>query len=294
MLKPLKSYLDMEDIRRRVQAIKEDQKNQQDTTTSTPDLSNPSECPKCVDGFILDGWTARECECRIQRRFLARMKNAMIPEEFENAEFHTFRVNTSTQAGMLEKMTNYLNEFDRIRTEQNNSFGFIAAFGEQRLREIKNPSQRAQMKSKHNNFGIGKTHLQIAAAKELIKRGFAVLCISDVAFMDELSKSRAYNDEGESVNKLLGAAIQAPVLVWDDIGKAKPSEFRLDMYYQIINERYKAKRPIIFSSNEDSETLTERIGDAAASRLLGMARGRVFAVEGPDYRLTGGTKQHGA
>lgn len=250
--------------------------------------SKSSSCPHgCVDGFILDGWTARECECQIQRRLLARMKNAMIPEEFENAEFSTYRVTNSTQQGMLEAITAYLNDFDRIRNQQHNSFGFVAVFGEQRLREIKNPAQRAQMKALHNNFGLGKTHLQIAAAKELIRRGYAVLCISDVAFMDELSKARGYNDEGEATNRLLGAVIQAPVLVWDDIGKAKPSEYRLDMYYQIINERYKAKRPIIFSSNEDTETLAERIGDAAASRLFGMAKGRVYAVEGPDYRLVG-------
>jgi DNA replication protein DnaC len=256
------------------------------------DSSSRSKCPHgCDDGFIfLDRWTARECVCRQVEKFNARMQNAMIPEEFENAEFQKYRVDNQTQAGMLEKITEYLNSFKQQLKEQINSFGFIAKFGEQKLREIKSTTQRSQVKAKHNNFGIGKTHLQVAAAKELIKQGYSVLCISDVAFMDELSKSRVYNDEGEAVNKLLGAAIKADVLVWDDIGKAKPSEFRLDMYYQIINERYKAKRPIIFSSNEDSETLTERIGDAAASRLLGMARGNTYAVEGQDYRLTGGRK----
>ncbi|WP_168188855.1 hypothetical protein [Thermoflavimicrobium daqui] len=47
------------------------------------------------------------------------------------------------------------------------------------------------------------------------------------------------------------------------------------------------KRPILFSSNEDIETLAGRIGDGAASRLLGMAKGRIYRVEGADFRLLG-------
>ena len=284
-MQKLGSLLDMDEIRRRVEAAKAIAR---DTSNDLTDSSNHSDCPHgCVDGYILDGWTARECVCLNQRKLAARMKNAMIPEEFENAEFSTYRTDTPTQAGMLVKIREYLDTFDERRNTQQNSFGFIAKFGEQKLREIKNPVERSRMKAQHNNFGLGKTHLQIAAAKELIQRGYGVVCISDVAFMEELSRSRAYNDEGEAVNRLLGTVIRADVLVWDDIGKAKPSEFRLDMYYQIINERYKAKRPIIFSSNEDSETLAERIGDAAASRLLGMARGNTYAIEGQDFRLGG-------
>jgi DNA replication protein DnaC len=183
-------------------------------------------------------------------------------------------------------MQDYLRDFDAIHAQQSNSFGSIASFGEQRLREIRHPDRRAEMKQRHNNFGLGKTHLQVATAKELIKRGYATLIVSDVTMMDEMSRSKAYSDEGEEFQRLLGAAIHAKVLVWDDIGKSKITETRKDLYYQIINERYKTKRPIIFSSNEDQETLTEKIGDAAASRLFGMAKGRVFAVEGPDYRLT--------
>ncbi|QHT63892.1 ATP-binding protein [Paenibacillus lycopersici] len=214
----------------------------------------------------------------------------MIPEEFEQATFDLYRTDTSVQANMLKCMRRYLDRFEDLLKQQQNGFGFLAAFGEARLREMRGEA-RARAKAQHNNFGLGKTHLQIAAAKELLRRGYTVFCISDVAFMDELSRARAYNDDGAVVSRLLESAIRADVLVWDDIGKAKPSEYRLDMYYQVINERYKAKRPIVFSSNEDSETLTERIGDAAASRLLGMARGNTFAVEGKDFRLTGGIQQ---
>lgn len=245
-------------------------------------------CPKCKDtGLIVNGWDAVECSCNEQRKLNARMKNAMIPEEFENARFDNYKRDIPVRQVLYESMVSYLKVFEQIKDTSVNSIGFIAVFGEQKLREIKNKAMRAELKKKHNNFGLGKTHLQVAAAKWLIKRGYPVLMVSDVTLMADLSAAKAYSDEGEELNRILGAVIQAPVLVWDDIGKAKSTETRLDLYYEIINARYKARRPIIFSSNEDQETLTEKIGDAAASRLFGMSKDFLYAVEGPDYRLSG-------
>mgnify|MGYP001192846515 FL=1 len=258
------------------------------TSAPSQDLSERFECPQCRDvGYILDGLVALECSCLAQKRLYKLMKNAMIPEEFQDAEFSTYRVTNEIQRLMYESAREYVERFDDIRRQEQNSLGFIAKFGERRLREIRDPVKRGQAKRQHNNFGLGKTHLQIAIAKELIRRGVRVLVVSDVTLMGDLSAASQYDDEGEELNRLLWGAINADVLIWDDIGKAKTTDFRLDMYYRIINERYKARRPIVFSSNEDAETLAERIGDAAASRLFGMSRGRVIAVEGPDYRVMG-------
>lgn len=247
-----------------------------------------NECPKCKDvGFILNGWEAVECSCLKQKKLERRMKNAMIPDEFQDCTFDNYKVTSKLQNVMKTGILSYLKQFDQIKDEKENSFGFIAVYGEKRLKEIKNQQKRTELKRKHNNFGLGKTHLQVAAAKELIKRGYQTLIISDVMFMEELSQARAIDDEGEQLNKLLGSVIHVPVLVWDDIGKVKTSEFRLGMYYHIINERYRNRRPIIFSSNEDMETLAEKIGDAAASKLFGMSKPFLYEVEGEDYRLKG-------
>jgi DNA replication protein DnaC len=215
------------------------------------------------------------------------MKNAMIPNEFQDATFDGYTVQSKLQQTMKMGILEYLDRFDEIKGEKQNSFGFIAVFGEKRLREVRDHRKRAELKQKHNNFGLGKTHLQVAAAKELIRRGYQTLIISDVMFMEELSSARGIDDQGERLNGLLGGAIHVPVLVWDDIGKAKSSPFRTDMYYQIVNERYRNRRPILFSSNEDTETLAEKIGDAAASRLFGMARDYLYEVEGEDQRMKG-------
>lgn len=219
----------------------------------------------------------------------------MIPEEFTNANFDNYERISSIQDSMFSKTLEYMNAF-KIELNEDGSkkrivspynFGLIAVFGEQRLKELK-PFERSAVKQKHNNFGIGKTHLQIALAKRLIKDGFNVLVVSDVTFMDELMQAKMLSDEGETYNRLLNNAISADLLIWDDIGKVNWTEARERMYYTIINERYRKKKPIVFNSNEDRGTLAEKIGYAAASRLIGQCDDYLVEAEGEDWRLKKG------
>jgi DNA replication protein DnaC len=256
------------------------------------------ECSQCKDTeFIFyrdeQGYEfAKPCECRERKAWKRRFKQALIPDEFIHANFENFKRSTQYQQDMYDATISYLNEFAVIKQEDgtkkkimsDKNLGFIAKVGEQRLRELP-VSERASMKQKHNNFGVGKTHLQIALAKRLIKDGFNVLVVSDVPFMDELIQAKMMNDEGETFNRLLQSAIHADVLIWDDIGKAKWSEAKEALYYQIINERYRKQKPIVFNSNEDRGTLSEKIGYAAASRLIGQCGPYLHEVEGEDFRL---------
>jgi DNA replication protein DnaC len=256
------------------------------------------ECSQCRDTeFIFykddQGYEfAKPCECRERKAWKRRFKQALIPDEFIHANFENFKRSTQYQQDMYDATISYLNEFAVIKHEEgttkkimsDKNLGFIAKVGEQRLRELP-IEERSVVKQQHNNFGIGKTHLQIALAKRLIKDGFNVLVVSDVSFMDELIQAKMMNDEGETLNRLLYSAIHADVLVWDDIGKAKWSEAKEALYYQIINERYRKQKPIVFNSNEDRGTLSEKIGYAAASRLIGQCGSYLLEVEGEDFRL---------
>jgi DNA replication protein DnaC len=256
------------------------------------------ECFQCKDTeFIFyrdeQGYEfAKPCECRERKAWKRRFKQALIPDEFIHANFENFKRSTQYQQDMYDATISYLNEFAVIKHDNgttkkimsDKNLGFIAKVGEQRLRELP-IEERSVAKQQHNNFGVGKTHLQIALAKRLIKDGFNVLVVSDVTFMDELIQAKMMNDEGETLNRLLQSAIDADVLVWDDIGKAKWSEAKEALYYQIINERYRKQKPIVFNSNEDRGTLSEKIGYAAASRLIGQCGPYLLEVEGEDFRL---------
>jgi len=254
----------------------------------------------------------RPCHCQEVKNLKNRFKNALIPEEFKKAKFDNYERKTEVQETLYQATIDYLRQFQSIIDEkkEENSLGFIAVMGESRIRSLE-PDSRALAKKEHNSFGLGKTHLQIAAArwimqkikvrddiemniesnarfletKSRFQRGCRVLCISDVAFMDELMNAKRMNDDGHTFNKMMAGALNSDVLVWDDLGKAKWSESKESIYYNIIDQRYRANKPIIFSSNEDEGTLSEKIGYAAFSRLLGMCGKRLYKVEGTDYRL---------
>lgn len=221
----------------------------------------------------------------------------MIPDEFTNANFENYQIDSDIQRQMHSMTKGYLEEFsiteneksERVKITSPHNFGLIAVVGEQRIKELPT-GERSAIKRKHNNFGIGKTHLQIAFAKRLIKDGFSVLTVSDTTFMDDLMQARKMDDQGESINRLLGSAIQADVLVWDDIGKVNWTEARERMYYTIINERYRKQKPIVFNSNEDRGTLADKIGYAAASRLIGQCGDFLLEAEGEDWRLKKGVE----
>ena len=284
------------------------------------------ECPDCKDtGMLFERVeekvnykgdeipiskdVGRRCHCVEKKGLINRFKNALIPSEFENARFNNYKTYDDTTKLLFDATKEYLEHFNEIiKGRESNSLGFIAKFGESRIRAMEG-KDRYTAKDKHNSFGLGKTHLQIAAAKWILnnikvrdeiapgqyskyERGCRVLCVSDITFMEELTSAKMAGDGGETLNKLINDAIRVDVLVWDDLGKAKWSESKEGLYYQIINERYINKKPIIFSSNEDEGTLSEKIGYAAASRLFGMCGNRLYAVEGQDYRLTKGRGRH--
>ncbi|MGQ0517822.1 ATP-binding protein, partial [Bacillus sp. D-CC] len=86
------------------------------------------------------------------------MKNAMIPEEFTNARFDSYKRETKQQKLLYKTMVEYLHYFKQIKETKQNSLGFVATFGELRIKQLE-PAKRAQAKREHNSFGLGKTHL---------------------------------------------------------------------------------------------------------------------------------------
>jgi DNA replication protein DnaC len=73
------------------------------------------------------------------------------------------------------------------------------------------------------------------------------------------------------------------LLVLDDLDKLKPSEFREETLYKILNGRSTAGLPMAFSANRAPDELVRWIGEASRSRL--MAGLIPVPMNGPDYRL---------
>ncbi|MGG0666735.1 ATP-binding protein [Viridibacillus arvi] len=268
------------------------------STDSSNEKSKPGEdnCPKCMGAeFVFShvddlGYEFHKpCDCREKKSWKRRFNNALIPDEFVHANFENYICETEMQKSMYDFVKGYLDKFptdrEQLKKQGAPNLGLIAVIGEQRIRSLES-HKRLEIKNQHNNYGIGKTHLQIALAKQLIKQGFNVLVVSDVSFMDEMMNAKRMSDGGEMYNGLLTSVLTADVLVWDDIGKAKWTEAREGLYYNILNERYKRRLPIVFNSNEDKATIGDRVGYAANSRLLDKSDGNnVMETEGVDWRL---------
>ncbi len=207
----------------------------------------------------------------------------MIDSQFIKASFGDYKRQPYNEK-MYRTVAEYAGNFEQIRVQRHNGIGLLAVVGEKKLNEILNSARKSEEKARHNSYGLGKTHLLSALAMHLIMQGKQVLMVNDSDIIAELRQSQ-FDEEG--MEKAIGLVENAEVLIWDDLGKAKTTDWVLNQYYRIINYRYRKQLPTCFSTNEDLDTLVDKVGDAAASRLYAMCKGRLVCVEGPDYRLLG-------
>lgn len=225
----------------------------------------------------------KDCECKVNKRKMARYFDSGLPEEFKESKLSEFERNKPLQKSMYNMMISYLENFETIKNTNRNSLGMIAEFGEQSIKEIQNPIERKKYKKDYSSYGIGKTFLQAGATNHLIfKMGQTVKFVRDIEFMQKLQDAKF--EDKQLFAKLFEEATRCDVLVWDDIGKAKASDAKQDIYLSIIDQRYTSKLPIMYSSNEDEDTLGDRIGGAALDRLIGMSKDYLLSLKGESYR----------
>lgn len=128
--------------------------------------------------------------------------------------------------------------------------------------------------------GTGKTHLAAAISNRLFGT-IGVLFISCPEFLMKLRD--AMNGRGAKKNlSLLSTAKAVGLLVLDDIGTEKSSEWVTEILFILINHRYEFKLPTLLTTNCNLTLLEEKIGDRIVSRLVEMCRCVEFS--GPDYR----------
>ncbi len=129
--------------------------------------------------------------------------------------------------------------------------------------------------------GVGKTHLAAAVAHRYLGQR-AVLFISCPEFLLEL------REEIQSVKKekqrfLFSLARNAQILVFDDIGAEKSSEWVQETLFVLINHRYEQMLPTIFTTNYTLDELDLRLGKRITSRLVEMCRS--IRMTGEDWRV---------
>jgi DNA replication protein DnaC len=157
--------------------------------------------------------------------------------------------------------------------------------------------------------GVGKTHLSVGIIKQLVAKGFPCLFCDYREVLKTIQNS--YNASVQVTElDILRPIFEAEVLVLDDLGAVRPSEWVWDTVSLILNSRYNDNRTTIITTNfEDEpaaelaagaavgphaaarrETLGDRIGERMLSRLHEMCI--KVKLNGKDFRdgMGGGRK----
>jgi DNA replication protein DnaC len=145
--------------------------------------------------------------------------------------------------------------------------------------------------------GVGKTHLAAAVLRELVTGREARGQFWDFHELIRTIKS-SYDFETRTTEvQVLAPVVESEILLLDDLGAWKMTDWMNDTLFYILNSRYIARRPTLITTNYPDadrervlsadplsrrEYLVERIGQRLRSRLMEMCI--VIPMEGPDWR----------
>jgi DNA replication protein DnaC len=248
-------------------------------------MASEAVCPKCGGtGFVIVERThvsgAQPCDCRFQGMASRREDDAHIPPLYRKASFENFTLAGDNPLAERDLKATLLKAKWFADNFPNESRPGLLLIGEP---------------------GSGKTHLAVAALRRILEKGFECLFCDYQNLLDRI-RSGYDATSNSSDREAYRDALDVEVLLLDDLGAHRVTDWVEDTITSIITYRCNHRRPLIATTNlPDADAgsavyektaigtqyrtmLRDRIGDRARSRLFEMCTViRMPLVE--DYRV---------
>src|SRR5260221_1536588 len=174
------------------------------------------------------GKFAVACDCSTGERATLVMDRARSRNRYDHRDFESF----STDVGQTPQHA------QSLKRAKMDTQGFV--------REYPGSSEKGLLLM--GPSGVGKTHLAVAALKELLRRGHQGMFCDYRELLKEIQAS--YNPQSESTElKILEPIRNTEILELDDLGASKPSAWGLDIIGLFLNARYNERRVTILTTN---------------------------------------------
>lgn len=172
---------------------------------------------------------------------LEKLRNySLMEKHFESCTFENFEVNKQNER-MYKLGRNYCKNWPEMKEK---NMGLLL----------------------YGPPGTGKTFLAFCIANELIKNMVPVIAISSIGLLNRIKET--YNKWGtEGEVEVINSLKNASLLVLDDLGAENDTNWAKEKIYEIIDSRYRDKKPCIITTNLTREGLKKKLtGDDGVSR----------------------------
>ena len=207
-------------------------------------------CPACEDTGIVG---THLCACQIELLKKLAFDEAGRRSPLKFCRFEDFR---------LDYYDTAYNE--QIKCSPREHMEYVLSFCKEYAESFDINSQNILM---YGETGLGKTHLSLAIAGEVIEKGFHVIYNSAQNIFNELQRERF--GKGETDGQYEAMLLECDLLVIDDLGAEFSTSFTDAALYNIINTRINTSLPTVISTNLNLKALEERYSRRISSRLIG-------------------------
>ena len=221
----------------------------------------------------------RDCQCRLDRRTARTIARTKIPKRYEHCSLDSFETGFPSATRSLKMAHLSARKFVESYPLETRGTGLLLT----------------------GSIGTGKTHLAVGILQALVQeRGATGLFYDYRELLKQVQNS--YNRQVQATElEILAPVFDAEVLVLDELGASKPTDWVWDTVAHILNTRYNDRRTTIITTNYPNagplagpqrddlrsareESLGDRIGERMRSRLQEMCV--IVEMHGVDFRQT--------